>query len=236
MKTVVLTTETLHHAHFVKCIAGAFPVEAVFVETKQLQPPFEAHHPFEDLRDEYEAEEWFNGRQPRLSEFSKTREFSSVNDTKAVSMLSYLRPDAVVVFGTGKLSSDIIATCPGGMINLHGGDPERYRGLDSHLWAIYHGDFSGLVTTLHRVNERLDDGDIVLQTSLEISREMGIHMVRLVNTEACLKMTISALDMHTRFGSFICRKQQRKGRYYSLMPKELKDICRDKFEKYSRGL
>jgi methionyl-tRNA formyltransferase len=236
MKTVVLTTETLHHAHFVKCLTDVFPVESVFVETAQLQPPFETHHSFEDLRDKYEAEECFNGRQPCLSEFAENKEFSSVNDPKAVSMLSDLMPDVVVVFGTCKLGAEVIATCPGGMINLHGGDPERYRGLDSHFWAIYHDDFSGLVTTLHRVNERLDDGDIVLQTSLEISHEMGLHMVRLVNTEACLKMTVSALDMYKRFGSFITRKQQRKGRYYSFMPKELKDICRDKFEKYSRGL
>jgi len=233
MRIFILTTETLHHAYFVKCITRAFPVEGAFVETKPLQPPFATHHPFEGLRDEYEAEKWFNGGWPRLSEFVETREFTSVNDPEAISMLLSLKPDLVVVFGTGKLSPEVIATCPEGMLNLHGGDPEHYRGLDTHLWAIYHDDFPGLVTTLHRVNEKLDDGDMLLQTSLELLPRMDIHMVRSVNTEACLKMTLSALDMYTRFGSFITRKQQMKGRYYSFMPAELKEICKRKFAKFT---
>ena len=28
---------------------------------------------------------------------------------------------------------------------------QKYRGLDSHYWSIYHKDFESLVTTLHRV-------------------------------------------------------------------------------------
>jgi len=236
MKIVVLTTETLHHAFFLKYLADAFPVAATFVETEHLRPPFETHHPFEVLMEEYEAQKWFGGNQPRLSDFAETSEFSSVNDAAAVATMADLNPDVVVVFGTGKLRPAIISTCPEGMINLHGGDPERHRGLDTHLWTVYHNDFSGLITTLHRVNEALDDGDIILQSSLELYPNMGIHMIRSVNTEACLKMTMSALDMYKRFGSFITRKQLAKGRYYSFIPAELKEICKRKFEKYTRML
>jgi len=236
MKIVVLTTETLHHAYFLSRLADAFPIAATLVETQLLQPPFETHHPFEDLREDYEAQKWFKGKQPHLSDFAETSEFSSVNDTDAIATLVDLNPDVVVVFGTGKIRPATIATCPEGMINLHGGDPERHRGLDTHLWAVYHDDFSGLVTTLHHVNEELDDGDIILQNSLQVFANMGIHMLRSANTEACLKMTISALDMYARFGSFITRKQLLKGRYYSFIPAELKEICKRKFEKFTRML
>ena len=46
-------------------------------------------------------------------------------------------------------------------INLHGGDPEKYRGLDSHLWSIYHEDWASLVSTLHVVSKDLDAGDSI---------------------------------------------------------------------------
>ena len=49
------------------------------------------------------------------------------------------------------------------IFNLHGGDPEKYRGLDSHYWSIYHNDFKSLITTLHKVRPILDTGEIVLQ-------------------------------------------------------------------------
>ena len=234
MKIVLLTTQALHHSYFLMELEKAFPIEAVIVETKALEPPFETYHPFEDQRENYEADKWFNGRHPCLAEFAQTREFSSVNEGAAISTLSGIRPDVVVVFGTGKLSPEVIETCPReGVINLHGGDPECYRGLDSHLWSIYHNDFNGLVTTLHIVNNKLDDGDIVLQNSLKVQSGMGIHMLRVVNTEACLKMTLSALDMYERFGSFNTRKQSRVGRYYSFMPRILKEICKHRFEKCS---
>jgi len=225
MKIIVMTTQTVHHAYFLKELADQFPIALTMVETEACKPSFETHHPFEADRDRYEADLWFNGRCPELSDFSETVEYPSVNDKNAVSLMRSLIPDVVVVFGTGWIHSEMISTCPEGMVNLHGGDPERYRGLDSHLWAIYHLDFSALVTTLHRINEVLDDGDIVLQSELEIHRGTGIQGIRKVNTEACLKMAVTALEMYQRHGFFLTKKQIKKGRYYSFMPATLKEIC-----------
>ena len=44
--------------------------------------------------------------------------------------------------------------------NFHGANPEKYRGLDSQLWALWHRDYGELKTCLHQLNETLDDGDI----------------------------------------------------------------------------
>ena len=37
---------------------------------------------------------------------------------------------------------------------------EKYRGLDSHLGALWHRDYSELKTCLHQLSDTLDDGDI----------------------------------------------------------------------------
>ena len=139
---------------------------------------------------------------------------------------------AEIVFGTGKVSKQVIQVCPNGIINLHGGNPEEYRGLDSHLWAIYHHDFSGLVTTLHRINEELDDGDIILQMPIQLRPDMGLHELRRYNTDVCIEMVLSAFDMFNRQGYMIDRPQQKRGRYYSFMPSVIKEICLKYFNQY----
>lgn len=236
MKLVVLTTQTLHHTFFVKELGSIFPVTRVFSETKAVQPPFATHHAFEEERDVHEAQGFFNGQHPGLKEFADTSEFPSMNDPAATALLKKIQPDVAVVFGTGKLSEAVIRICPDGIINLHGGDPEYYRGLDSHLWAIYHSDFDALTATLHTVNVKLDDGSIILQTRLALRRGMTLSSLRAHTTRACIQLTGSALDMLARFGHFLSRKQRRTGRYYSFMPAELKSVCVEKFETFTAAL
>lgn len=236
MKIVVLTTQTLHHAYFLRELTRKYPLELVLTETKPVLPQFETYHPFEDERDAYEMRELFNGENPPLKEFAETREYSTINDSAAVSLLTDIKPDVIVVFGTGKLSEQVIATCQERIVNLHGGDPERYRGLDSHLWAIYHNDFDSLVTTLHRLNAKLDDGEIILQAPVELFSKMPMYTFRRYNTDICVKMTVSALGIYDLFGSFIFKKQRQKGRYYSFMPATLKEICLKNFENYTKTL
>ncbi|MBM3526321.1 MAG: hypothetical protein FJX57_25505, partial [Alphaproteobacteria bacterium] len=149
-----------------RAIGGRWPLAGVFVETKSLKPPFPTAHPFETEREDYEAKEWFDGKRVSVSDVAKTEAFPSMNDGPAVDALRRTRPEAVIVYGTGKLGSQVIEVCPAGILNLHGGDPEHYRGLDTHLWAIARGDFGALSVTLHRVAPGLDTGDIVDQEAI----------------------------------------------------------------------
>lgn len=234
MRLLILTTETPHHAYFVREIQARRPVTLVMVETRTLTPPFETAHPFEAERDEYERRLWFDGADPQLADLAPTETFHSINND-GLRRLRNLKPDVVVVFGTGRLSPQVIATCPDGMVNLHGGDPEEYRGLDTHLWAVYHGDFGGLVATLHRVAPDLDDGDIVCRRLVPLQKGMKLFELRRRNTEVCVALTEKALADFDQ-GAWKSTPQTRKGRYYSFMPSVLKELCVPKFEKHTENL
>lgn len=236
MRIVILTTNTLHHCFFASELSKRFPIDAVFVESKTINPPFEVHHPYETVREEYEQRTWFNNRSAGLLDLDHAREFPSLNDDDASNALAQLQPDIVVVFGTGKLSSDVIGCCPEGILNLHGGDPERDRGLDTHLWAIYENRFDDLVTTLHRVNDQLDDGEIVAKAPIPLYGGMNLHELRRVNTEVCLDLVGSALVKYERCGCISSQPQRTRGRYYSFMPSELKSTCVQNFERYTSQL
>lgn len=232
MKLVVLTTQTLHHTYFVRELNRVFPVAVAVVERKVYQVPFDRHHPFEDQREMYESNVFFDGKNVSISDLVPVKEVETINGPQSLESINKLRPDVVIVFGTGVVSEDIIGLCPQGIVNLHGGDPQEYRGLDSHLWAIYHRDFNNLITTLHRVNEKLDDGEIISQGPIALVPGMKLHELRRYNTELCVRLVTSALNAYLKTGRFVSQPQRKKGRYYSFMPAALKEICLTNFRKY----
>jgi methionyl-tRNA formyltransferase len=215
VKVLVLTTQTPHHAFFIRELAAAHEVIA-FRETTSLPAPFDTHHPFEDERDRYEWNRWFAGRRTDLTEL----------------VLKKQHADAVVVFGTGVLKAPVIEDYSQRIFNLHGGDPQEYRGLDTHLWAIFHRDFAGLVTTLHRLDTGLDTGDIVASAAVPVTSAMPLHALRAANTEQCVALVNRALEAVARDGDVASHRQQRKGRYYSAMPAVLKSVCQARFNAY----
>ena len=236
MNISILTTQTPHHTYFVKCLAARFNIGRVFVETRFASARFKTAHPFEKARDAYEQDAWFSGSNLSIADLAETEIFENMNEAAAIAALRGIKPDIIFVFGTGKLHNEVISVVPEQIFNLHGGDPQRYRGLDTQLWAIYHKDFDGLVTTLHRLNARLDDGDIVSMERLPLYRDMPLHALRKVNTEVCVNLVERALETLQSNNRVNTRPQAKPGRYYSFMPSVLKDICVSNFESHSQGL
>ena len=232
MKVVLLTTDTTHHTYFAWKLHEVFPLHAVFLETKGIVPHFETFHPFEALRDAYERDALLKDFAGTINDVTDTRSFESMNSEKCVFALQVLKPDIVIVFGTGKLHMPLISMASVACLNLHGGNPERYRGLDTHLWAIYHNDFNDLVTTLHYIDADLDTGDIVLQSELEFGSRTKLYQIRAINTKVCVNLLLVALNTFQSIGCLPSRKQVRRGRYYSFMPAVLKEDCAKKFNRY----
>ncbi len=232
MRLLILTTPTLHHLFYVKEMVAADNNATVFLETSPLQAPFPAATGFEIERDRHESEFWFAGHPPSFADLAPTQEFATLDTTEVLAAAQEARPELVLTFGTRRLRPELIAAFPDRLLNLHGGDPEEYRGLDTHLWAIYHNDFGALVTTLHRLTPRLDAGEIVVQAPLHLISAEGLHHLRRINTELCVQLSLTALDMVMRFGNVLSRPQRRKGRYYSFMPGVLKEICDTKFRRH----
>ena len=228
----LLTTDTPHHRYFAKEMSDAGRLRRVVLETSHATPPFEASHPFEARRDEYEREVLLRGEDADFAEFAPVQRAADINESGVVAELRRSAPPVVVVFGTRKLGQEVIVCAGIACLNLHGGDPQQYRGLDSHLWAIYHGDFAGLVTCLHHVDCELDTGDIVDCRPVPIRRDMELHELRAANTRVCVELVKSALASQRPNRI----RQKYKGRYYSFMPGCLKELCVEKFRRYAGSL
>lgn len=232
MKIIVLTTQTLHHSWYIRELIKHYPKTETIIETTFAAPSFDIFHKFEEKRDKFEEVQFFSNKPVTLPELCPTAHFENINDPKVLIKINAIKPDFLIVFGTRKLEASLISKYKGKIINLHGGDPELYRGLDSHLWSIYHEDFDSLVTTLHILNENLDDGEIIQKVSLNIKTLSCLSELRTLNTQACVNLTLGAIKTYELLGKFLTQKQRIKGRYYSFMPAELKEVCVKKFKKH----
>ena len=236
-KIVILTTETVHHAFFVRELLNYYTQISVYIESLNNNLfSFQTFHPFEKKRDELELNKWFLGKKISISDLASTKSFESLNSTSAVESLSKESADIVITFGIGRLRKEVIDLFPGRIFNLHGGDTARYRGLDSHLWAIYHQDFTSLITTLHSLDQGLDTGNVALMGDIKIIPGMSIESLRSANTELCVNMAVTLIDCFSRFGDVPSRKLWQLGRYYSAMPSDLKDICVGRFNNFSNKI
>jgi methionyl-tRNA formyltransferase len=229
----LLTTDTAHHTYFAAKVAERFALSTIVLEARITAPRFETFHPFEAERDAYERDVLLAGVERRLDAIAPVHVAETANH--ALDHLNAVAPDAILVFGTGRLAPETIAAAPV-CLNLHGGNPEEYRGLDSHLWAIYHQDFEGLVSALHYVDAELDTGDLVDIVPIPLGRDMHLYELRSRNTGVCVDLAVDALDMIDTTGSAPRRPQGRRGRYYSSMPAVLKDRCVRMFERHTAQL
>ncbi len=77
--------------------------------------------------------------------------------------LSAAAPELLVVVAYGRiLPRPVLDLAPHGAINLHFSLLPRYRGAAPVQWALARGESATGVTTM-QINERLDEGDLLLQ-------------------------------------------------------------------------
>lgn len=230
LKILVLTTNTPHHAYFVWRLVEAGYETHVIEQTGTAVNSVEQKS-FRAECEDYESHRWFAGGNYSLGNMCPVKPFSSVNEPEATRFLGAKTYDLAIAFGVGVIQANTMSELPSLCMNLHGGDPQRYRGLDSHLWSVYHRDLDALVTTLHLLNEKLDDGNIVSAGSLDLEQIETLYQLRALNTEMAVDITLGTLASIEAVGRAISYRQTTIGRYYSAMPGELLDLCRARFER-----
>ena len=121
-------------------------------------------------------------------------------------------------------------------MNLHGGDLNRYRGLDSHMWSIYHNDFKSLITTLHFVKRKIDSGNIIFKKKIVINNKTKFESLRALNTVNCVKLVLKYLILLKKNKYIKNKKLNLLGRYYSAIPNVLIDRCIKNFKKNKKKI
>lgn len=229
-RVLVMTTDTPHHAYFVRQIQEQYETCLLIVES---QPPdFDGERlAYDNASRDVEVHRWFGANAPRVRDLAPSVMVKSINSDSAMKVLREADVDLSISFGTEILSRTAVMELPECRLNLHGGDPERYRGLDSHLWSLYHGDASGLVTALHVLAVDVDAGDIVATQQMDMRLIESLEALRAINTEVATDLALSTLRRIDQREALVAHPQRDASRYYSALPGVLLPRCRRMFEK-----
>ncbi len=113
-------------------------------------------------------------------------------------LLAERAPELLVVVAYGRiLTAAVLAVAQNGAINLHFSLLPRYRGAAPVQWAIANGECTTGVTTM-RMNERLDEGDILLQQELAIGPEEHAPELQARLAQAGAELLIRTIDSLSR--------------------------------------
>lgn len=91
---------------------------------------------------------------------------AGVNDINArenIEWLKKMKPDVIAVCGASIFKEEILSVPKKGVLNLHGGLSQKYRGLFTTDWAVYNEEPEYVGGTVHFVSPGIDDGDVVFQ-------------------------------------------------------------------------
>lgn len=221
-RIAVLGTDTPHRRYIINSLIDlGFNITDCLFQAKNLSPPFETTAVWQ-ARESDALLALFQAETRQDLDRVSVHYVEDLNDKNTQEYIAAKRPSFFIVSGAGKLKGKTLQRIAENSLNVHIGYAEQYRGLDSNLWALYHGDYAHIGVTLHRLSASLDAGDIIEQTALPLSSDISVITLRYHESRLAVSMLNRALSAQ-RQGKLNARKQTTFGRYYSFMPACLKD-------------
>ncbi len=92
----------------------------------------------------------------------------NLNDKEFINKIKEINPDIIIVVAFRKLPAEIFSIPKYGTINLHASLLPNYRGAAPINWCLINNEAKTGVTTFF-INEKIDQGDILLQEEVNIS-------------------------------------------------------------------
>ncbi len=232
MNVVIVTSLNRHHRFIISEIYRNFKNISIIKDIKTYFPTFNTNHKLKNLQKKYERRIWLN----KNLILPKIQEIKNINIPKNIKKIKKLRPDIIVALGSNRLTKKFIQSFKKtSIVNLHGGNPNYYRGLDSHYWSIYHNDYENLQVCIHQINEGLDTGKIIEIQKIKLFKNMKLYQLRSKNAVVACKILSNYLKKVSEKKK-IKLKANKHGRYYSSMPSSLIKIIEKKFFKFTKKI
>jgi folate-dependent phosphoribosylglycinamide formyltransferase PurN len=97
-----------------------------------------------------------------------------LNET-LLKIVKHSKVDGLISYGCCKINESILGLIGLFKINIHGGLSPRYKGTLTHFWPTFllEPEYTGI--TVHNLSDKIDGGDILLQTAVNLESKDGIH-------------------------------------------------------------
>ncbi|PIW29032.1 MAG: hypothetical protein COW30_05880 [Rhodospirillales bacterium CG15_BIG_FIL_POST_REV_8_21_14_020_66_15] len=235
VRIALLTTKSVPAVQCARTLAAAYDLCGILVRTAFPSLPFATTHALDDQQAAFEAETWFGGKAPALSDFAPVFPVTNMAGIDAAAAIRDLGPDAVVALSTGRLGQEILDMMGTRAIVLHAGNPQDYRGADTHLWAVYHGEEARLECVVQYAATEVNTGAILVNAPADLPSGLPLDGLRKVVTDGCIAGAMKVLKFFDEGGMLSVNRLQRQGKVYTPMPAALKDYCVQQYARRARG-
>lgn len=213
MKIVMVINSSLRHLYYANKIMEYFDVSGVILTHRDyyMEAKVSGDIPLEYEGDDKKLMDWhFQLRENKEKEyfgecFQLLRhppafmeiERKDLNTDMSCSFVHGLNPDVVLVYGGPLIKTKLLTAYPKWTINLHAGLSPWYRGAATLFWPLYMQEPEKLGTTIHLINDRIDDGDILHQHRPTIYANDTQHDIgcrAIVETTECIRQILTKLQ------------------------------------------
>jgi methionyl-tRNA formyltransferase len=146
-------------------------------------------------------------------------ERSDLNSKAFMDMIGQYNPDLFVSVACPNIFKEDLIKIPRlGSINVHHAPLPRYRGMLPSFWQLYHGEKEAGIT-IHRIDEGIDTGDIIVQHSLPIYPKESLDELILRTKRESARLMVKVIDSF-RKGEVQYRKMEGGGSYFTFPGRE----------------
>ena len=229
MKLLFLTSGSIHHWYFFNFLKSKnININFILSETEKIFPNFDITSEWEKKIEVFERKRW---NEMIKINFSKIKYIKNINNEESVNIMKKIKPDLGIVFGTRKIDSKIFKLFKYGMINVHRGITQSYRGIDCELWPVHFHDLKNIGVTIHLIDDQLDTGEIITQQKISNFKNLKCYKLRAITTELAGSLVYNFFKSFLKTKKIISAPPERKGNYYSFMPKNIKDLLELKLKR-----
>lgn len=223
MNILLIGTDTIHRRYIInKLLDMNVHLNTCIFQKKNITPKYKVTPKWHKKEKNELNKIFINKTRNDLDRVKKIIRVSSLSLILKNNKKEIKNADFIIVSGAEWIKGDLLKLIKNKSINIHMGISEKYRGLDSNLWAWYHEDYQNIGVTLHELNLSLDTGKIFKKAFLNISNLKKVWLLRYYESDLAVKLMISAINSFDT-KKYILKKPLNIGRYYSFMPAVIKD-------------
>lgn len=122
-----------------------------------------------------------------------TQGVNDINEFENVEWIEEQNPDLIAVCGASIFKHKLLSIPLHGVLNLHGGLSQKYRGLFTTDWAIYNNEPEYIGATVHFMSSGIDDGDVIYQGRPTIEEADNPNSLYVKVVKLGVKMMLQAI-------------------------------------------
>lgn len=151
----------------------------------------------------------------------------NVNDPEFLDKLREMKLDLIIsVAAPQKFKKELLELPCWDCINIHSGKLPKYRGMMPSFWTLFENEKYGAIT-IHRMNEDLDDGEIILQQDVEVGSNETLDSYIRKTKRLGAEMMIEAVRQITNGEAVLKPNDRNESMYFTFpTPEEVKEFRR----------